>query len=210
MLRTIVFAAVLAAAAAAQAQAPATAPAAPSAAAAPSSPAKKELVTKVLQLLQPAIEGVARQLVEQPAMQLQQGAAAALQRVPAERREALARDLEADLRKYAEETVPMARERAVRLAPTTIGALLEERFTEDELRQVVTLLESPVNRKFQQTFPEMQRALGEKLVADTRSVIEPRVRTLDQTMAKRLGIGPPAGAASGAPAAARPASGARK
>jgi uncharacterized protein len=209
MLRTIVLAALLAVAAAAQAQTPA-APAAPAAPSAPSSPAKKELVTKILQLLQPAIEGVARQLVEQPALQLQQGAAAALQRVPAERREALARDLEADLRKYAEEIVPMARERAVRLAPTTIGPLLEERFTEDELRQVVALLESPVNRKFQQTFPEMQRALGEKLVADTRSVIEPRVRALDQTMAKRLGIAPPAGAASGAPAAARPASGARR
>jgi hypothetical protein len=92
------------------------------------SPAKKELVTRVLQLLQPAIEGVARQLVEQPAMQLQQGAAAALQRVAADRREAMARDLEADLRKYAEETVPFARDRAVRIAPTTIGPLLESAF----------------------------------------------------------------------------------
>lgn len=212
MFRTIVLAALLAAAAAAHAQAPATpaAPAAQAAPATPSSPAKKELVSKILQLLQPAIEGVARQLAEQPAMQLQQGAAAALQRVPTERREALARDLEADLRKYAEETVPFARERAVKLAPTTIGPLLEERFSEDELRQVVALLESPVNKKFQQSFPEMQRALGEKLVAETRSVIEPRVRALDQTMAKRLGIGPPAGAASGAAAPARPASGARK
>jgi hypothetical protein len=212
MLRTTVLAALLTAAAAAHAQAPATpsAPAAQAAPAAPTSPAKKELVAKILQLLQPAIEGVARQLAEQPAMQLQQGAAAALQRVPTERREALARDLEADLRKYAEETVPFARERAVKLAPTTIGPLLEERFSEDELRQVVALLESPVNKKFQQTFPEMQRALGEKLVAETSSVIEPRVRALDQTMAKRLGIGPAAGAASGAAAPARPASGARR
>lgn len=209
MFRTFVLVALLASAAAAQAQNTA-APAAAAAPAAPSSPAKKELVTKILQLLQPAIEGVARQLAEQPAMQLQQGAAAALQRVPVERREALARDLEADLRKYAEEIVPMARERAVRLAPTTVGPLLEERFSEEELRQIVTLLESPVNRKFQQTFPEMQRALGEKLVAETRSVIEPRVRALDQTMAKRLGIGPPAGGASGTAAPARPASGARR
>jgi hypothetical protein len=166
------------------------------------------LVTRILQLLQPAVEGVARQLVEQPAMQLQQGAAAALQRVPTERREALARDLEADLRKYAEETVPFARERAVRVAPTTIGPLLEARFSEDELRQIVGLLESPVNKKFQQSLPEMQRALAEKLVSETRSEIEPRVRALDQTMSKRLGLGPAEGGANGtaapAPAPARP------
>ena len=204
MFRTIVCAAALAAGAVAQAQTPA----APAAAAAPASPAKKELVTRIVQLLQPAVEGVARQLAQQPAMQLQQGAAAALQRVPVERREALARDLEADLRKYAEETVPFARERALRLAPTTIGPLLEERFTEDELRQIVGLLESPVNRKFQQTFPDMQRALAEKLVAETRAEIEPRVRALDQTMSKRLGLIPPGGAASAAPAG--PASGSRR
>jgi hypothetical protein len=224
MLRLTVVATLLALANTSNAQAPAPTPApapAPAAAPAPApvSPAKKELVTRVLQLLQPAIEGVARQLVEQPAMQLQQGAAAALQRVAADRREAMARDLEADLRKYAEETVPFARDRAVRIAPTTIGPLLESRFSEDELRQIVGLLESPVNKKFQQTFPEMQRALAEKLVSETRSEIEPRVRALDQTMSKRLGIAPPpegGGNAGGAPAPAparapaRPASGARR
>lgn len=205
MFRTIIVVATLAAAVAAQAQTAPTAPATP-----PASAAKKELVGRVLQLLQPAIEGIGRQLAEQPAMQLQQGAAAALRQVPAERREALARDLEADLRRYAEDVVPMARERAVRLAPTSIGPLLEERFTEDELRQVVALLESPVNRKFQQTFPDLQRALGERVVAETRAEIEPKVRALDQTMARRLGLGPAAGAASGTPAARPAASGARR
>ena len=211
MYRSLAVATLVAAAAAAHAQAPA--PAAPPATSAPASPAKKALVTRVLQLLQPAVEAVAQQLATQPAMQLQQAAAGALQRVPAERREALARDLEADLRKYAEETVPAARERAVRLAPTTVGPLLEERFTEEELRQIVALLESPVNRKFQQTFPEMQRALGEKLVAEMRGEIEPRVRALDQTMSRRLGLGPAASAPAGAAPAARPAapaSGARR
>lgn len=209
MLRRFTAAVLLATVATVHAQAPSPAPGpgapAPAPPSAPASPAKKELVARVLQLLQPAIEGVAKQLAEQPAMQLQQGAAAALQRMPTERREALARDLEADLRKYVEEVVPMARERAVRLAPSTIGPLIEERFSEDELRQIVALLESPVNRKFQQTFPEMQRALAEKLVAETRSEIEPRVRALDQTMAKRLGLGPATGPASGPAPAARPA-----
>lgn len=201
MFRNVMTAVALAAALTAQAQAQAQAPAP---APAPASAAKKELVARTLQLLQAGVEAVGRQLAEQPAMQMQQAAANALRQVPAERREALARDLEADLRKYAEEVVPLARERAVRLAPVTLGPLLEERFTEDELRQVVAMLESPVNRKFQQMFPEMQRALAQKLVAETRSEIEPKVRALEKTMSRRLGIGPAQGAASGAPAS-RPA-----
>lgn len=160
---------------------------------------KKELVARVLQLQQPGIEAMARGMAEQPAMQLMQAAGPALQRLPAERREAVARDVEADLRKYSEEAVPIVRDRAVKLAPSTIGALLEERFTEDELRQIIGILESPVNRKFQGMAGDMQRSIAEKLVADTKSDIEPKVRALQQSVAKRLGVTPnTGGAASGA------------
>ncbi len=169
-----------------------------------SSAAKKELVTRVLQLQQPGIEAMARQLAEQPARQLMQGAGQALQRLPADRREAVARDIEADIRKYVEEATPIVRDRAVKLAPSTIGALLEERFTEDELKQIVALLESPVNRKFQLAGPDMQKAIAEKLVAETRGEVEGKVRALDQTVARRLGLTPAAGAASGAKPAKKP------
>jgi hypothetical protein len=123
----------------------------------------------------------------------------ALQRLPADRRDALARDIDADLRKYADEAVPIVRDRAVKVAPTTIGALLEERFTEDELRQVIALLESPVNRKFQGMAGDMQKVLTDKVVAETRAEIEPKVRALNATVAKRLGVTGD-GAATPAPA----------
>ena len=152
--------------------------------------AKAELVARILQLQQPGIEAMAKHLAEQPAMQLMQQAGQALQRLPAERREALARDIEADLRKYSEEAVPVVRNRAVKLAPSTIGPLLEERFTEDELRQVIAMLESPVIRKFQGMAGDMQKAITEKLVADTRADVEPKVRAMQATVAKRLGIAP--------------------
>ena len=50
-----------------------------SAPAAPSSPAKKELVQKLMVLQQPGIENLARTLVEQPALQLMQAAGRTLQ-----------------------------------------------------------------------------------------------------------------------------------
>jgi hypothetical protein len=161
---------------------------------------KKELVARVLQLQQPGIEAMGRTMAEQPAMQLMQQASQALQRLPTDRREALARDIEADLRKYADEAVPIVRDRAVKLAPGTIGALLEERFTEDELRQVIAILESPVNRKFQAMAGDMQKALADKVVAETRAEIEPKVRALSGTVAKRLGV---TGDAAATPAPAK-------
>lgn len=199
--------AIVALAAAGQVHAQTPAPAAAAPAPAPTSAAKKELVAKVLQLQRPGVEAMARQLVEQPAMQLMQQAGQALQRVPEDKRQALARDIEADVRQYVEEAGPIVRDNAVRLQPEAIGPLLEERFTEDELREVIRVLESPANRKFQQMGADMQRALGEKLIGATREQVEGKVRALDQTVAKRLnaampqqtgGAKPAAGAASGA------------
>ncbi len=168
----------------------------------PPSPAKKELIAKVLKLQQPDVENAARVLTEQPAMQLWQQAGMALQRMPAERRDALAQDIQADLRKYVEETSPIVRDRAVKLAPTTIGTILDERLSEDELRQILALLESPTVKKYQSLFPEMQRALSEKLLAESRGEVEPRIRTLQQSVAQRLGITPAASAASASKAPA--------
>ena len=180
------------------------------------SSAKNELVTKILQLQRPAIEGIATALAQQPAQQMMQGASVALQsRIAPDKREAVAKDIQADLKKYADEVVPLLREKAVKMAPTTIGTLLEEKFTEDELRQLIAIMESPVNKKFSQMNGELQKSLGEKLVAETRSIVEPKVKALDATIGKRLGMTPPPAPGPGpgpsgngaAPAPSKPASG---
>ncbi len=173
---------------------------------------KKELVAKVLQLQQPGIEQMARTMAQQPAAMMMQQVAPVIQRLPPERRDALARDIEADVRKYAEDAVPLVTERALKLAPSTIGALLEERFTEDELKQIIAMLESPVNRKFQGMGGDMQRAITEKLVAETKPQIEPKLRALEQVVSKRLASAQAsaASAAAGKPGAAASAPQAKK
>lgn len=170
--------------------------AAPAASVAPS-PAKKELVTRLLKAQQPGIEALARNLAEQPAGQLMNQAGMALQaRVAPEKREAIAKEISADVKKYADEAVPLVRERAIKLAPTTVGKLLEEKFSEDELKQIVAMLESPVYAKYMQLSDDMQKALLEKLVAETRPTIEPKIKALEASIGKRLGV---------TPAAAKPA-----
>jgi hypothetical protein len=166
-----------------------------------STPAKKEYVARILKVQQGGIENMARTLAQEPLGPLLDAAGAALQtRVAADKRDAVAKDIQNDARKYAEETTALVRERALRLAPTTVGPLLEEKFTEDELKQLVTILESPVLAKFNAAGNDIQRTLIEKVVADTRGQVEPRIRTLEETIAKRLGV-PLAGAAPAAPAA---------
>ncbi|HZN47044.1 MAG TPA: hypothetical protein VFB71_05435 [Ramlibacter sp.] len=172
-----------------------------------STPAKKELVARILKIQQPAIETMARGLVQEPLMPLMEGAERALQqRVAAEKREAVAKAIQADARKYVDETVPIVRDRAIKLAPTTVGPVLEEKFTEDELKQIVAMLESPVLAKFQAAGVDLQRALIEKTVAETRTQVEAKFRALEDTTAKRLGVsnGTPAAGASkpAAPASA--------
>lgn len=153
------------------------------------SAAKKELVAKVLQLQQPAIETVARALTERPAAMMMQQAGLALQtRVAPDKREAIAKEIQADLKKYVDDAVPLVRQRALKLAPTTIGAVLEEKFSEEELTQLIAIIESPVNRKFLQLGGEMQKALGDKLVAEMQSTIDPKVKALEQSITKRLGL----------------------
>jgi hypothetical protein len=174
----------------------------------PSSPAKKELVQKLLVLQQPGIESIARNMVEQPAMRMFQAAGQALQqKVPADKREAVGKSIEADIRKYVDDSVPIVRERAVKLAPSIIGTMMEERFTEDELKQLLAWFESPVNKKYSQVGPEMQNSFMKKLVEESRPLVEPRLQTLESKVRASLGVPEPsASAPAKAPAPKKAAS----
>jgi hypothetical protein len=176
-----------------------------SGASAAATPAKKELVQKLLVLQMPGIENVARNIVEQDAMGLLQEAGQVLQQqVPPEKRDAAGKAIQADVKKYVEDATPIVRDRAVKLAPSTIGAVLEEKFTEDELRQLIAWFESPVNKKYGQVVPEMQNNFAQKLVADVRPAIEPRLQAL--TAKVRASLGVPSAAPAKAPAPKKAAS----
>lgn len=201
---------VLAALAAGNLTAQAQAPASGSAPAAPAvSAAKKDLVQKVLKLQTPVLEGMARAVGEQAlAPTLQQASMVLQQRVPPEKREALAQELQADAKKAGDEVVSLLRASALKLGPQTIGPMLEQRFTEDELKQLLAMLESPMYRKYQGVAPELQRAVLDKLVNENRPVLEPKLRALQDSIGRKLSAALPGAAASGAarPPAAAPAS----
>jgi hypothetical protein len=185
MLKKSLIALAIVTAAGAQAQ---NAPA-PSTAAQPSSPAKKELVARIVRAQQGSIEALARGLTERPALEVMNNAMQYIgARVPKDKQEQTAKDVQTEAQRYADEAVPIVQKRAVALAPTAMGAVLESDFTEDELKQIAAALENPALIKYQQEVPKLQQALGEKLITDTRPQIEPKVKALDDAVAKRLGV----------------------
>lgn len=173
-------------------------------------PAKKELVQRLLRLQQADIEGFARTVVERPAAQMMREAGLALQQqaAPQEKREAAAKAIEAEVRKYVDEAYPIVRDRAVKLAPSTIGAVFEAKMTEEELKLLIGWLESPTAKKYQQLGADLRNNFSQKLVAEMPAVLDPKLQALDGRVRAILGVAP-AGAAAPAPAApppARPAS----
>jgi uncharacterized protein len=177
-----------------------------------STPGKKEAIARILKVQQPGIENMAKALVQDSVIPLMDAAGGALQRVAADKRDAVGKEMQAEARKYVDETSVMVRERAVKLAPTTVGPILEEKFSEEELKQLATLLESPVLAKFNGAGNDIQRAMLEKLVAETRPQVEPKLRALEDSFAKKLGVPPPnAGNSGAAPAAgSKPAAAPKK
>jgi hypothetical protein len=167
------------------------------------SAAKKELINRILKIQQPGVEGLARALAEEPARELMARAGPVLAtRIAPDKREAVAKEIEADARKFVDETVPLVRDRALKLAPTTVGVLLDEKFSEEELKQVLAMMESPVYLKFQGLGGDMQKVLMDKVVSETRAQVEPKVRAMEESMSKRLGVSGQAAAPAEKPAAA--------
>jgi len=160
---------------------------------------KKELIDRIVLLQQPGVEAMARNMGEQPAIQLVMQARQIIQNVPADKRDAAVKNIDAELKKYVDDVGPLLRDRAVKIAPTVIGPELDKNFNEDELKQLINWLESPVIKRFQDLSPNIQRALSEKLVNDTRAQVEPKLSALEAAMAKQLGVTPNTGGA--APAA---------
>jgi hypothetical protein len=146
---------------------------------------------------------LAGSILQGPLSQLTQAGRAALQQVPADKREATAKAMDAELKKFVDENAPYLKDKIVKAVPTTASALLDERFSEDELKQILAWAESPVSQKFGLANVELQKAVAQKVVTETGPTLDGRFKTLNANIAKQLGLQPQSAAAS-KPAASAP------
>jgi hypothetical protein len=144
---------------------------------------KKDVVQKILSSQQGALDDMSRNVAEQPARQLAMGARQVLvQAVPEDKREATAKQVDAEIKKYLDGAVPAVRASAGKLSTSVLGPIYEEKFSEDELKQLQAMLESPVLKRYQSLLPEMSNALLEKVVADARPQVTPKLQTAEKNI----------------------------
>jgi hypothetical protein len=169
------------------------------------SPAKKALIDKIVALQQQGMaESLAANIMQGPLSQLTQAGRTALQQqVPAEKREATAKAMDAELKKFVDENVPYLKDKISKSVATTSSALLDERFNEDELKQVLAWAESPVSQKFGAASVELQKAVAQKVLTEAGPTLDGRFKALHATLAKQLGL-PAPGASAPKPAASAP------
>ena len=152
---------------------------------------------RVLRVQQSEIEALARNMVEQPAARMMQDAGALMQQMqfPPEKFQSTCKQIEAEVRKYIDEAFPIVRDRAIKLAPSTIGVALETKLSEDELKQLLAWLESPVSKKFQQVTAEAGRDFAQQVSREAAPLVQPKVVALEGRVRVILGVPPQAGVA---------------
>ena len=167
---------------------------------------KKELAARIIALQQADYELIGRGVAGQTAQQVMDTVAQALVQVPPDKREALAKDLQAEVRKFHDSIAPQLAERAGKLGPVVAQPQLEEKFSEDELKAVLAFMESPASKKYREFGAQLPMLIADKLITETRASVEPRLKTLEKTLQGKIKAAATASAAPPKPAA----SGAKK
>jgi hypothetical protein len=141
---------------------------------------KKGDIQKILTLQQPALEDMARTVAERPALQMAASVRQIMaQAVPEDKREATAKQVDAEIKKYLDAAVPAVRTSATKMSQSTLGPMLDEKFSDEELKDLVVMLESPVFKKYQGMLPEMSNTMLEKVVADARPQVQPKLQAAE-------------------------------
>lgn len=107
--------------------------------------------------------------------------------VPENRRKEVSDMLNAELNKFRDDTFTLIRSKAPAVSTETMVPAYAERFSEDELRQLIAFFEAPVVRKYQAALPEVLNALIQKLVETVRGDVQARTAAFDAAAAKIIG-----------------------
>lgn len=151
----------------------------------PVSDEKQKLIQRILTLWHP--EDVPVMMVQRRATDAMSQSRIALQgKVTNEKKDATLRDIATDVQKYVDDVTPIAKDSAKRQLNPVIVPMLAQNFTEDELKQILTLLESPVKKKFEQFIPQAEKAIGTKVAEETHVAVDAKGQVMTQAVGLKL------------------------
>jgi uncharacterized protein len=150
--------------------------------------AKRELAVKVANLQKgPEMERMLQQLTRASSEQLVAAWAPRVQNLPDAKKKSAGDSLNGELKKFEQDALKIFSTRADKLSGETLASSYAEKFSEDELKQLVTMLEAPVFKKYQTVAPELGGAFVQKLIDSARPDLEARAKVFDTAAAKVVG-----------------------
>ena len=151
---------------------------------------KLEWATKVVTLQQgPELERLVGQLADGATQEVLQNWGPRLQSdVPKAKLQQATDDLNTELKKYYSDVSNAINSKVSKVSADALIPAYMERFTLDELKQLVAFFESPAIRKYQGSAPELGNLFVKQLIEATRADVTARVRQFDDVAIKIVGV----------------------
>lgn len=109
------------------------------------------------------------------------------QSVPQARQKDVRDKLDAELKKLVDNTRKTVGAQVDKTAESSLVPVYMEKFSEDELKTIVTYLETPAATKFQTVGGEATGAWVKKIIDSTKGTVEGHVKTFDTAAARIVG-----------------------
>lgn len=153
---------------------------------------KQEWAAKVVTLQQgPELERLVGQLADSATQEVLQNWGPRLQSdVPKAKLQQATDDLNTELKKYYSDVSSAINSKVAKVSADALIPAYMERFTLDELKQLVAFFESSAIRKYQGSAPELGNLFVKQLIEATRADVTERVRQFDDAATKIVGTAP--------------------
>lgn len=149
-------------------------------------PEKQALVQRVLARM--SMDSVGLAMLQKPiadqvlqARTLMQGRG-----VAPDRQEAAIKDINAEASKVFEEQAALVRASTRQVMESSVAPLLAQRFSDEELKQLAAILESPVLAKFEAVTPEIKKTVGENVAKANQAQVNARLTELQAKIGLRV------------------------
>ena len=166
---------------------------------------KLEWATKAVALQQgPELDRLIGQLAESSSQDVVQSWGVKMRaNIPDTQQEKAAESLNVELKKYNDDVTKIIKNKVNKASADSLIPVYMERFSLDELKQLVAFFESPAVKKYQVAAPALGNAFVNQLIMETRADVSARARQFDDAAVKIVGTTPKPAAA--APDKSKPA-----
>lgn len=149
---------------------------------------QRELATKLVALQRgPEMERMAFQLTGSAVQPVIAKWAPKLENMPKADQEKARDQLNTELKTLGDSTRKIIETQMDKSADSTLLPAYIERFSEDEMKELVTLFESPAFKKYQTAAPELGNVWIKDVVDNSRTVVDEKTNAFDVIAAKIVG-----------------------